>query len=116
MNLKIATTTINPPTEALLKYASFGMEVIVAGDLKTQHNLFQNIPNVTYIHPNYQESKYKKLSDLIGWNCMERKNMAILEAYSRGADYIALIDDDNIHMIIGERIYVWEKKLKLLFI
>ena len=32
----------------------------------------------------------------MGWNCIQRRNFAILEAYERGADTIALIDDDNI--------------------
>jgi hypothetical protein len=93
----IATTTINPPTEALLKYASIsGWHLIVAGDLKTPHNLFNNHPNITYLSPEYQEKKYPILSKLIGWNAIERRNFAILEAYKMGADVIALIDDDNI--------------------
>jgi hypothetical protein len=93
----IVTTTINPPTKALLKYASIpGWHVIVAGDLKTKHEQFSDLENITYLSPQDQESQHQELSDLIGWNCMERKNMAILEAYSRGAEYIALIDDDNI--------------------
>ena len=32
----------------------------------------------------------------MGWNCIQRRNFAILEAYDRGAEIIALIDDDNI--------------------
>ena len=93
----IVTTTINPPTEALRKYASLpDWHVIVAGDHKTNGNLFHNIKNVTYLSPEAQDSISPELSTLIGWNCMERKNMAILEAYRSGAEYIALIDDDNI--------------------
>jgi hypothetical protein len=45
---------------------------------------------------NYQEKKWPKLSKLVGWNCIQRRNFAILEAYNRGAEMIALIDDDNI--------------------
>ena len=33
---------------------------------------------------------------MVGWNCIQRRNFAILEAYERGAEVIALIDDDNI--------------------
>ncbi len=93
----IVTTTINPPTTALLKYASLqDWHVIVAGDHKTNGNLFNCLKNVTYLSPEDQNLIAPELSELIGWNCMERKNMAILEAYRRGAEYIALIDDDNI--------------------
>lgn len=93
----IATTTINPPTEALLKYASMSdWHVIVSGDLITPHEEYENLNNVTYIHPNQQELEYPKLSELIGWRCIQRRNFAILEAYKQGADIIAVIDDDNI--------------------
>lgn len=93
----IATTTINPPTEALLKYASMSdWHVIVAGDLKTPHELYNNLDNVTYLSPEKQETDYPILSELIGWKCIQRRNFAILEAYKQGADIIAIIDDDNI--------------------
>jgi hypothetical protein len=93
----IATTTINPPTEALLKYASMPeWHVIVAGDLRTPHELYTNLDNVTYLSPEKQETDYPVLSELIGWRCIQRRNFAILEAYKQGADVIAIIDDDNI--------------------
>jgi hypothetical protein len=97
MKKYIATTTINPPTEALIKYSKLkDWTVIVAGDLKTDHSLYQNLDNVIYLHPEEQEKKYPKLSELIGWRCIQRRNFAILEAYMLGADLIAIIDDDNI--------------------
>lgn len=93
----IATTTINPPTSALLKYASFkDWEVIVAGDLKTDHSQFRSLDNITYLDPEHQQKMARSLSDLIDWNCLQRRNFAILEAYQRGANVIAVIDDDNI--------------------
>jgi len=93
----IITTTINPPTEALIKYTQLPeWHVVVAGDLKTDHKLFENIPNLTYLPPKHQENKYPKLSKLIGWNCVQRRNFAALEALEQGADIIGIIDDDNI--------------------
>ena len=93
----IATTTINPPTEALIKYTKLkDWHVIVAGDLKTQHELFQSIDNLTYLTPDYQEKMAPELSKLIGWNSMQRRNFAILEAYRMKADVIGIIDDDNV--------------------
>lgn len=93
----ICTTTINHPTEALIKYAEMNdWTLIVAGDVNTPHDSYKKLNNTLYLHPKYQNSKYKKLSDLIGWQTIERRNFATLEAYERGADIIALVDDDNI--------------------
>lgn len=97
----IATTTINPPTLALLKYIQKeDWQMIIAGDNKTPHEDYRELEvyhkNVTYLSPEEQTNKYPKLSELIGWNCIERRNIAILEAYALGADVIALIDDDNV--------------------
>jgi hypothetical protein len=90
----IATTTINKPTDALCKFAkNANCRLIVALDKKSEK--FQ-LENSIILTPAYQEKKWKKLSDLVGWNCIQRRNFAVLEAYERGAEIIALIDDDNI--------------------
>ena len=90
----IATTTINKPTEALKKFASNNnCKLIVALDKKSKEFKLKN--SIT-LSTKYQEKKWPKLSKLVGWNCIQRRNFAILEAYSRGAEIIALIDDDNI--------------------
>ena len=54
------------------------------------------LENSIILSTRYQERKWPKLSKLIGWNCIQRRNFAILEAIERGASQIALIDDDNI--------------------
>ena len=96
MNKYICTTTINPATKALKKYAQKeGWNLIVAGDIKTPQNSYFDL-DLIYLTPEYQKRKYPVLSDLIGWNTIERRNFAILEALERDADLIALVDDDNI--------------------
>lgn len=96
MNKYICTTTINPATKALKKYAQKeGWTLIVAGDIKTPQNSYFDL-DLIYLTPEYQKRKYPVLSDLIGWNTIERRNFAILEALNRYADLIALVDDDNI--------------------
>lgn len=100
----IVTTTINEPTKALLRYCEIAERddwtIFIVGDKKTPHDsylkLAQHYPNVAYISPVKQESKYKKLSDLIGWNCIQRRNIGFIEAYNLGAEIIATVDDDNI--------------------
>lgn len=109
----IVTTTISEVTEASLKYSNLkDWEFIVVGDLKTPHEAYKEI-KCHYLTPEYQEKRWKKLSDLIGWNCAERKTLGILEAYEMGADIIAIVDDDNIplenwgkNLIIGNPIEV----------
>lgn len=96
MKKVIVTTTINPPTEALLRYSEMeGWDLIVVGDLKTPDEKYSKI-DCTYLSPEYQSEKYAKLSELIGWNSIQRRNFGFLEALSDGADIIATVDDDNI--------------------
>lgn len=93
----IATTTIYEPSVALKKYAAMeGWTLVIAGDKKTPHEKYLEMPGVIYMTPEKQANLYPVLSDLIGWNCMQRRNIAILHAYKLGADVIAIIDDDNI--------------------
>ena len=114
MNYKkfIVTTTINKPTLAIMKYLLFkDWYLIVVGDLKTPHKEYKKLEkefnNLKYLDPEYQEKKYKKISDLIGWNCIQRRNIGFLEAYNLGAEIIATVDDDNIpYDFWGKEVYV----------
>ena len=91
----IISTTINSPTNAIRKFDNLqDWTLIVAGDLKTPKNY--KLKNGEYLKPSDQEKISKKLSDKIGWNCIQRRNFALVQAYKYGADIIATIDDDNI--------------------
>lgn len=100
MSNAIVTTTINPPTEALEKFAQTGWSMIVVGDMKTPHGLYKEFskkyPNVEYLNPQKQDKLFHKLSDNIGWNCIQRRSVGIAYAYKKGFDIVALVDDDNI--------------------
>ena len=90
----IATTTINRPTQALKKFAkNKNCKLIVALDKKSKNF---KLNGAVVLSTKYQEKKWSKHSKLIGWNCIQRRNFAILEAFERGAKIIAMIDDDNI--------------------
>ncbi len=96
MNKFIVTTTIYPPTEAMLRFSRMkDWGLIIVGDLKTPHQEYEG-GNWIYLHPDYQAKTYPALSDAIGWNCIMRRNIGFIEAYRRGADIIATVDDDNI--------------------
>lgn len=111
----IATTTINKPTKSLKKFANNkNCKLIVALDKKTPEF---KLKNAIILTTNYQEKTWPKLSKLIGWNCIQRRNFAILEAYKRGANLIGLIDDDNIpyknwfkNIFVGKKIKANEIK------
>jgi hypothetical protein len=92
----IVTTTINKPTLATRKFASNpDWTLIVVGDLKTPHNEYEEL-NCIYLHPEEQERRYKELSDSLGWNTIQRRNVGFIYAYEMGADVVATVDDDNI--------------------
>lgn len=103
----IVTTTINEPTEALIKFSKMqDWDLIVVGDIKTPHDKYKNI-NCLYLHPDEQEKKYKELSDSLGWKTIQRRNIGFVEAYNLGADIIATVDDDNIpYDDWGKNLYV----------
>jgi hypothetical protein len=97
MNKFIVTTTINPPSRALVEFAEMpDWTLIVVGDRKTPHEAFHRLPGITYLTPEYQEREYPELSSAIGWDCIQRRNIGFVEAYRRGADVVATVDDDNI--------------------
>ncbi len=111
MQKLIVTTTVNRPSEALLKYAAMSdWQLLVVGDLKTPHDDYVSL-NCMYMHPLEQEKKYPELSACIGWNKVERRNIGIVEAYNLGAEVVATVDDDNIpeagwgeHLLVGEEV------------
>ena len=102
----IITTTINSPTEAIIKFDNLNeWHLIVVGDKKTP--IDYSLQNGLYISPKDQEEYFKDLSDCIGWNCIQRRNFGLLKAYELGAEIIATIDDDNIPLKEwGKKIYI----------
>lgn len=96
MKKYIVTTTIQAPTEATLKFSNFeDWTLIVVGDKKTPHESYKNI-NCIYLSPDEQEHIYPKLSNCLGWNTIQRRNIGFIHAYNLGADIVATVDDDNI--------------------
>lgn len=101
----LITTTINVPHNLyewrkVLKDEDL---VVIAGDQKTPErevrDLCTRLPggpeqNV-YLAPGDQESMYPELSRLIGWNTVQRRNIALLEAMSYDPKVIITVDDDN---------------------
>ena len=98
MKTALITTTINVP-RVLALYRKHGEDIrfFVAGDRKTPQEAVDfclALPNTHYIYPSEQDKW--KCSELIGWNCIQRRNIALLEAVKWGAEVILSVDDDNI--------------------
>ena len=104
----IVTTTIYEPTKAMKMFATMeDWNLIVVGDKKTPHDIYENMEGVTYLSPDDQDKICPKLSELIGWNKIMRRNIGFIEAYRLGADLVASIDDDNIpYDNWGEEIFI----------
>ena len=99
-NKYIVTTTINEPTFATRKFAEIakrdGWTFVVVGDKKTPRYHYQEELDCVYLCSKEQPDMYPELSDTIGWNSIQRRNIGLLYAYEQGADVIATVDDDNI--------------------
>jgi len=90
----IVTTTINAMTPAIEQFQTMsGWDLVVIGDKKTPA---YSLTKGTYLSPEVQQDLYPALSDAIGWNCIQRRNIGLLYAYQQGADIVAVVDDDNI--------------------
>lgn len=91
----IVTTTINHPTEAIRRFDALkDWVLVVVGDQRTPADY--SLANGIYVPPSEQEKYDSCLSDLIGWNSIERRNFGFLWASDMEADVIATVDDDNI--------------------
>lgn len=101
MKVGLACTTIHiPHALKLLRKCSSDVMFFVAGDEESPHsdiiNLTGLVPPVHYLLPG-EQNKWK-CSEAIGWNCIQRRNIAFLEALKWGADVIISWDDDNLPM------------------
>lgn len=100
MKIALISTTIHTP-RVLALYRTFGpeVEIIVAGDHKTPHEEVRALLkplDVRYLDPKAQEKLGHASSEAIGWNCIQRRNIALLEALKSRPDVIVTVDDDNI--------------------
>jgi hypothetical protein len=94
MKRAICTTTINSPTEALIKFSKFtGWDLVVALDINSEPF---NLQNSTILTIADQEKISKELSVAIGFKTIQRRNFAHLWALRNGYETIAFVDDDNI--------------------
>lgn len=107
MRVALISTTIYDPT-ALRLLRTYGPDVafFITGDEKTPTVQIDHLggwdinnpPLARYYSPQAQRELNYQCSNLIGWNCIQRRNIAILEALRWGADIIVSWDTDNMPM------------------
>ena len=96
----IVTTTIYPLRAAIKKFATIkGWDLLIVGDKKTPHEQYISFSKLkshcTYLSPDEQDKRYRKISNAIGWNSIQRRNIGFIYAYEMGYELIASLDDDN---------------------
>lgn len=100
MKVALITTTIYVP-KVLQQYRQLDREVtfFVAGDRQTPHkearSFVEALGNAVYLSDQDQQGLGYQSSEIIGWNKIMRRNIALLEALRWGADIIISVDDDN---------------------
>jgi hypothetical protein len=94
-NVAIVSTSVNHSPEAYEQWAKQG-HLIVAGDHNSPPELQEYVKHVggEYLTPEMQETWL--FSSVLGWNCIQRRNAAVMTAYARGFRYVATVDDDNL--------------------
>jgi hypothetical protein len=92
----VVITTINPPSEAVLKHISNKeYDTIIVEDNKTPSEQYLNLDCI-YLDINSQKLLFPELSELIPYNHYCRKNLGYLYAIQKGYDVIYETDDDNV--------------------
>ncbi|MGC4049640.1 MAG: hypothetical protein QM757_09030 [Paludibaculum sp.] len=92
----IIITTINPPSEAILRLADLcpDWNILVVGDRKTPSGW--NCSGVRFLSLDEQASLPFSLAQHAPFNHYARKNLGYLHAIAAGAEIILETDDDNI--------------------
>jgi hypothetical protein len=112
MTVVLLTTTINIPTvltqyaRDLAEHGPSGARIIVVGDQKTPSgasDFCTSLAQETGVPTQYLGVKeqcdfltpFRRYASFLPWNCIQRRNVAILMAYVEGAEVVYTIDDDN---------------------
>lgn len=102
MKTALITTTINiPKVLELYRAHSEDVRFFVAMDKKSPTAAFELCNGMENCEALGEHGHYWKCSELIGWNTIARRNIAMLEALKWGADQIVVVDDDNFPLNAG---------------
>lgn len=108
----IISTTINamPNMRAWAEQMSEDDIMIIAGDLKSPHDQITRLASelaeefgadIVYLSPSDQRERDWSIVTTIDWNCIQRRNVALLEAIMHKPKFILTIDDDNYPNVVS---------------
>jgi hypothetical protein len=93
-SVAVVSTSINFEPLAYAEWAKQG-DLIVVGDKNSPRELESFVTSLggRYITPDKQDvwSFTKRLP----WNCIQRRNVAVMQAYADRYDFVVTVDDDN---------------------
>lgn len=96
----ITTTIFTPKVLALYRKLGPNVKFFIALDNKMDGagiaKEFPSDPLMSWLTSDWQKGSGYSCSELIGWNTVRRRNIALLEALKWGANVIVTIDDDNV--------------------
>lgn len=103
MRVALCTTTIHRPAALhLLRRYDSEVRFFIAGDVNSPDDeileSLGGIENAVYLSADAQKELGYACSELIGWRCIQRRGIAILEALKWEADVIVSWDTDNFPM------------------
>jgi hypothetical protein len=92
----IIITTINPPSNQIIKYVENkpDWDIIIVADTKTPSESYNNLKCI-YLSIEKQKELFPKLSELIPTRSYARKNIGYAYAFINNYDLIYDTDDDN---------------------
>ena len=103
----IIITSINSYENTFIKnFDAFDYDIIVVGDLKTDHSTYLDKNNIIYIHPYTNDEQLQLFSNIIPFNHYSRKNVGYLYAIKHNYDVIFDTDDDNLPL---DNFINWDK-------
>lgn len=79
--------------------------IVIAGDQRSPHEDLRALVDSlesefgvhsVYLDPGTQARRYPRTSNAVPWNCIQRRNLALLEALHHSPDYVITVDDDNV--------------------
>ena len=107
----VVITTINKPTEAILKHINNKeYDVIIVGDKKTPND-YKDL-NCIFLDIEIQNKLFAELSQLIPLNHYGRKNLGYLYAIKKGYKVIYETDDDNIPHENFDKVITFDDTIK----
>lgn len=93
-SVAIVSTSIGHQPPAYAEWAKYG-DLIIAGDKNSPAWLEQYVKDLGGRYLTVDSQREWLFCESIGWNCVQRRNCAVMQAYADHYQYVVTVDDDN---------------------